>query len=190
MLSYTDLQKGTAFILDGEPYEVLEYNFLRMQQRKPVVQTKIKNLNSGKIIEKTFRQNDNLKEAEIIKKEVVFIYSHRGEFWFRYPKDPKNRFLLPENIIGDSAKFLKENISVTIAEFKGKPISISLPVKMEFVVKQAPPGVKGNTAQGGTKTVTLENGLELAVPLFINPGDVIRLNTQTGQYVERVEKGC
>ncbi|MEK9209273.1 MAG: hypothetical protein AAB926_00385 [Patescibacteria group bacterium] len=188
MLSYRELKPGTIFVMDGEPCEVLEYNFLRKQQRKPVVQTKIKNLLSGKITEKSFRQQDVLEEAEITRKEAVFIYSRQQEFWFHEPGNPKNRFLLSENIIGNKAKFLKTNVSVIINNFKDKPINISLPIKMDYIVKEAPPGERGNTAQGGTKTITLENGLEIQAPLFINPGDTIRLNTQTGQYTERVEK--
>ena len=97
MLTYTDLTKGTAFILDGEPYEVLEYKFLRMQQRKPVVQTKIKNLITGKIVSRNFHQNENFKEAEIEKEELNFIYSHKGEYWFHKKNNPKQRFSLKKD---------------------------------------------------------------------------------------------
>ena len=180
--------------MNGEPYEVLEYNFLRLQQRKPVVQTKIKNLISGKITEKSFRQSDSFEEAEIVRKKAIFIYMRslptgRQEFWFRDPKDPNQRFSLSEDIVGEKKKFLKTNSEIEIFEFREKPIGISLPIKMDFAVKEAPPGERGNTAQGGTKTIVLENGLEIQAPLFINAGDIIRLNTQTGEYSERVEKG-
>jgi len=194
MLSYRELKPGTIFVMNGEPYEVLEYNFLRLQQRKPVVQTKIKNLISGKITEKSFRQSDSFEETEIVRKKAIFIYMRslptgRQEFWFRDPKDPSQRFSLSEDIVGEKKKFLKTNAEIEISEFREKPINISLPIKMDFAVKEAPPGERGNTAQGGTKTIVLENGLEIQAPLFINAGDIIRLNTQTGEYSERVEKG-
>ncbi|MEK7162440.1 MAG: elongation factor P [Patescibacteria group bacterium] len=186
MLSYTDLTPGTQFILDGEPYEVLEYQFVRMQQRKPSVQTKIKNLISGKIVSKTFQPSDSLKEAEIEKEELLFIYSHRGEYVFQRGKE---RITLKEETLEEGAKYLKANLNVTAYKFNGKIINIKLPVKVDYVVKDAPPGFKGDTATGGTKSVTLENGLQINVPLFIEAGDVVRINTESGEYAERVKKG-
>ena len=188
MLSYTDLTPGTQFILEGEPYEVLEYKFVRMQQRKPVVQTKIKNLVSGKIIAKTFQPSDTFKEAEIEREELLFIYSHRQEYVFSEAQNPKERISLPEAALGESAKFLKSNLAVTACKFQGKIITIKLPVKVDYVVKEAPPGFKGDTAQGGIKNVVLENGLHINVPLFIEEGDVIRVNTESGTYTERIQK--
>ncbi|QQG42961.1 MAG: elongation factor P [Candidatus Giovannonibacteria bacterium] len=196
MLSYTDLTKGVVFEMDGEPYLVLEYNFLRMQQRKPTVQTKLKNLITGKIVSKSFQQSDSFSEAEIEKQPITFLYSSRkparqlagGEFWFCEKGNPKNRFQLKEGAIADQAKFLKPNTEVLAYKFGDKIINIELPVKMDYKVVEAPPSYKGDTATGGSKTVKLENGLTLNVPMFINEGDVIRVNTQTGEYVERAEK--
>jgi len=193
MLSYRELKPGTIFVMNGEPYEVLEYNFLRLQQRKPVVQTKIKNLISGKITEKSFRQSDSFEEAEIVRKKAIFIYMRslptgRQEFWFRDPKDPSQRFSLSEDIVGEKKKFLKTNAEIEISEFREKPINISLPIKMDFKVIEAPPATRGNTVQSSTKVITIETGAQITVPLFINEGDVIKINTQTGEYVERVEK--
>lgn len=188
MLTYTDLLKGTTFVLDGEPFEVVEYNFVRMQQRKPVVQVKIRNLISGKVLSKTFHQGDTFEEAEIERKEAVFIYSHRGKFIFSEPNNPKNRFELDAAIIGEQAKFLKPNLPITTFVFKGKIINIALPIKIDYLVKSAPPSIKGDTATGGNKFVILENNLEIAVPMFIKEGDTVRINTQSGQYTERVEK--
>lgn len=190
MFSYTDLKKGTIFIMDNEPYEVLEYSFLRMQQRKPVAQLKIKNLITNKITQKSAHQNESFKEAEISKEETLFIYNHRDEFWFAKPNDPKSRFSLSEEIIGNAAKFLKKGMPVTIHKFNEKIIKIAIPIKIDLKVTEAPPGIKGNTAQGGAKTVTLENGLQIQTPLFIEEGDVVRINTETGEYVERASKGA
>ncbi len=188
MLSYTDLTKGTIFVMDGEPYLVLEYHFLRMQQRRPTSQTKLKNLITGKITSQTFQQSDSFPEAEIDKQPIIFLYANRGEYWFRDKQDAKNRFALSEDQIGDGAKFLKPNTDVTAYKFGEKIINIELPVKMDYAVKEAPPSYKGDTATGGSKTVVLENGLSMNVPMFINEGDVIRINTESGEYTERVEK--
>src|SRR3989344_3092954 len=149
MLAYTDLKKGTLFILEGAPYEVLEMHFLRMQQRKAVVQTRIKNLITGKLLDRNFQGSDNFEEAEIQNKKAVFIYSHRDEYWFTDEGNPKNRFSLSAEIIGDAKNFLKPNTKVDTVIFKENVIKVTLPVKMDFKVTEAPPSIKGNTAQGG-----------------------------------------
>ena len=188
MLSYTDLTKGTIFVMDGEPYIVLEYAFLRMQQRRPTSQTKLKNLITGKITTRTFQQSDAFPEAEIDKQPIIFLYFSRGEYWFRDKADAKLRFALKEEAIGEAAKFLKPNTDILAYKFGEKILNIELPVKMDYLVKEAPPSYKGDTATGGSKTVVLENNLSMNVPMFINEGDIIRVNTETGEYTERVEK--
>jgi elongation factor P len=188
MINYNDLKPGTVFILDGQPYQVLEFNFLRMQQRKPVVQTKIKNLISGKIISRNFQPSETFNEAEVKYKTVKFLYGHRDKFVFCEISDPSKRFEIEEKQIGDLSKFLKSNSEISVMEFEDKIININLPIKMEFKVIEAPPSIKGNTAQGGVKAVKIETGASINVPLFIEQGDIIRINTQTGEYVERIEK--
>ncbi|MBI2623449.1 MAG: elongation factor P [Candidatus Liptonbacteria bacterium] len=187
-LAYTDLKKGTLFVMDGAPYEVLDSHFLRMQQRKAVVQTKIKNLMTGKIVDRNFQPSDNFEEAEIEKKPAVFIYTNRGEYWFHEEGNPKNRFMLKTELLGEAAQFLKPNTPVETMMFDGKVITVKLPVKMDFKVIEAPPAIKGNTAQGGSKVVVLEGGAKVSAPLFVNEGDMVKVNTETGEYVERVEK--
>ena len=186
MLSYTDLTKGVLFIVDGAPYEVLETHFLRMQQRKAVVKTKIRNLITGKILDRNYQASDTFEEAEIERKQAIFIYESRGEYWFTEEGNPKNRFSLSAEIMGERGKFLKPNTKVTTTLFDDKVIRVEIPIKMEFKVVEAPPAVRGNTAQGGTKQVTLEGGAKVNVPLFVNEGDTIRMNTETGEYTERV----
>lgn len=189
MLSYTDLKRGVLFIYNGEPHEVLEANFSRMQQRKAVVQTKIRNLASGKIYEVSFQPNDQFKEAEIEKRPLVFLYEHRGEFVFADPQNSKGRFSLGEKMVGSNKKWLKSNTQLSAFFFENKLLNLILPVKMDFKVIEAPPGVQGDRAQSGTKSVTIETGAVIQAPLFINADDVIRVNTQTGEYAERAEKG-
>ncbi len=188
MLSYNELKIGTMFKFEGIPYEVLDYAFLRMQQRKPVAKTRIKNLLTGQVIERNFHQNEPLEEIEIEKHAITFLYSNRGEFWFSEKGNPKNRFKLEESKIGPAAKFLKPNSEVTAVKLDEQILNIKVPIKIDLKITETPPGEMGNTAQGGTKTATLETGAEVAVPLFINTGDVIRVNTETEMYVERMEK--
>ena len=189
MLSYTDLKKGTLFIMDNQPYEVLESNFSRMQQRKAVVQSKLRNLASGKIFDITFQASDQFEEAEIEKKPMKFLYQHRGEYVFTDPGDPKNRLSLTEDAIGQNKKWLKSNSDVTAVFFRDKLLNFTVPIKIDLKVTEAPPGVQGDRAQGGTKAVTLETGTVIQAPLFINAGDVVRINTESGEYVERMTKG-
>jgi len=190
MLSYSELKKGTVFVLDSEPYQVLEYEFLRMQQRKPVAKTTIRSLVSGKVIDRTFHFGDEFAEAEIEKRLIKFIYESKGEYWFHELNNPAKRFSLKEDLLGAGAKFLKPNTEVTAVVFDEKIINIELPIKLDLAVKEAPPGIKGNTAQGGTKPITLETGAIIQAPLFIEAGDIVRVNTATGLYAERIEKGA
>ncbi|MCK9187117.1 MAG: elongation factor P [Candidatus Colwellbacteria bacterium] len=188
MISYTELKKGTIILLNNDPYEVVDTKFVRMQQRKAVVQSKLKNLKSGKVIDKSWQASENIEEADFQKQEITFIYSHKGEFWFQEKGNPQNRMMVPEDAIGDNANFLKPQTDVTAYILEGEIIKIVPPIKVEVEVTEAPPAVKGNTAQGGDKMVTVETGAKVTVPLFINQGDIIRINTETGSYVERVEK--
>lgn len=188
VLAYSDIVAKKIITLDGEPYEVLSSHVFRMQMRKPVNQTKLRNLKSGKVVERSFHQSETVPEADVEYEDITYLYSHRGEYWFSEKGNPKNRFKIDEAIIGDIGHFLKQNSDVEAMRFEGDIIGIHLPIKLDLVVKEAPPTVKGNTAQGGTKQVTLETGATVNTPLFINEGDIVRINTDTGQYVERVEK--
>lgn len=189
MLSYTDLKPGIYFVAEGQLYLVMESAFLRMQQRKPVMKTKLKNLITGKTVERSFQMSDQLKEAELEKMKALFIYENRGEYWFNEIGNPKNRFSLKAEEIGESAKFLKPNLEIIVVKFGDKIISVELPIKVDYKIIEAPPAIRGDTAQGGTKSVVIETGAKINVPLFINEDDIIRINTQTGEYTERVEKG-
>ena len=188
MLNYNELKPGTVFILDGQPYEALEFDFLRMQQRKPVAQTKIRNLITGKIINRNFQNSESFKEAEIEYKKVKFLFGHRGKFVFCETDNPSVRFELPKEIIGEKTIFLKPNSEAEAMIFEEKIINFKLPIKMEFKVVEAPPSIKGNTAQGGAKAVKIETGALINAPLFVEEGDIIRINTETGEYTERVNK--
>jgi len=188
-IAVNDLRPKTFFVFEGQPWVVLESHHLKMQQRRPVVQTKIRNLINGKIIERNFAQSDVFEEADVRREKVKFLYNHRDQYWFVNPNDPSKRFELSQQLIGDAARFLKPNTILDAVLFNDEVITIELPIKMEFTVVQAPPAIRGDTAQGGVKQVKLDTGGTANVPLFINEGDVIRINTETREYVERVEKG-
>ena len=186
MLSYFDLRKGVKFILDQEPYEVLEFQQIYKAQDMVVARTKIRNLINGKVLERTFHQDDKFEEAELEKVEVKFLFTHRGKFGFCETQNPRTRFELAEEQIGESSKFLKSNQNLIGIKFQGKIINVSLPIKVQLKVIEAPPGVKGNRSQAGTKTVTLETGAKINVPLFVEEGDIIEINTETGEYTRRI----
>jgi elongation factor P len=192
MLEYSEIRVGKIILYEDEPCEVLDNHVARTQMRKPQNQVKLKNLISGRALNATFHAADKVEQADIKKRDIKFIYANRGEYWFCDPADPKNRFKIEENILGDSVKYLKPNENVTSViwdnDGEEKTIKISLPVKMEFTVKEAPPSIRGNTANGGGKLVTLENGVKISVPFFVESGDKIRINTETGEYVERVSE--
>lgn len=188
ILSYNEIVQKTVIDYNGEPYEVLSSHVFRMQQRKPVNQTKLRNLVSGKVIEISFHQSETVPEADISKMKAVYLYTNRGESWFSEEGNPKNRFAFPEDGVADKVKWLKGNAPVEVLLFKEEPITVSIPVKVDLKVKEAPPAVRGDTATGGDKKVVLETGAVVSTPLFINEGDILKINTDTGEYVERVEK--
>lgn len=190
MLDYSEVKERKYIIYENEPWEVLSSHVFRKQQRKPVNATKLKNLMTGRITEVSFHVSDKIEEADIEKQEVKYLYAKDGregrEFWFCDAKDPSKRFELEEEMIGAPAKFLKPNIVVDAMLFDEKIIGLKLPIKMELKVVEAHDATRGNTAQGATKSVKLETGAEIQVPMFIKEGDVVRINTEEGMYTDRV----
>ena len=187
-LGYNDLRKGVVFDIDGAPYEVTEYAFVRMQQRKAVAQVKMKNLITGKVLSRNFHQSESFEEANMERQVIKFLYQNRGEYWFSEKNDASKRFSIAADAVGANGHFLKPNTEVTAISFNEKIINVELPIMVDLLVKETPPGERGNTAQGAMKMAELETGAKINVPLFVNTGDVIRVNTATGEYAERVEK--
>lgn len=186
MLEYNEIVLRKVIILDGEPYEVLDSHVFRKQQRKPVNATKLRNMITGKVTERSFHVSDKAEEADIENKEIKFLYKNKGEHWFCEINDPKKRFSLSEDLIGEPGRFLKENSTIEAILFDEKIIGVKLPIKVDLKVTEAQPAVRGDTAKGGNKSVTLETGATLNVPMFIKEGDVLRINTETGEYVDRL----
>lgn len=188
VLSYNEILPKTIINYNAEPYEVLSSHIFRMQMRKPVNQTKLRHLVSGKVVEISFHQNETATEAEVDKMRARYLYTNRDESWFAEENNPKNRFSLPVESVRDKVRWLAQNALVEILTYEERPMTVKIPVKVDLEVKEAPPSVKGNTATGGTKLVVLATGTTANVPLFIAVGDIIRINTDTGEYTERVKK--
>jgi len=188
MLDHTQLRKGARIIIDGEPYEILESMPLKKAQRRVVIQTKIKNLITGNAFDRNFHQGDVFEEAELTKFQAKFLYCHREKYFFCNVQNPAKRFDLSKEQIGLAVKLLKPGQIVDGLIFNGEIINISLPIKIQLKVVQAPPGVKGERAQAGTKPVVVEGGTEINAPLFIEEGDIIEINTEKSEYVRRIEK--
>ena len=188
MLQYNQVITGKVIVFNDEPHKVLSHHVFRMQQRKPVNVTKLKSIVTGKVVEYSFHQTEKVHEAELEKKPFVFIYKNGDEYMFHEEGAPSNRFPIAGEMIGDEARFLKSKETYSALLFNDEVIGIEVPIKVQLTVKDAPPAVKGNTATGATKVVTLETGATVNTPLFVNTGDVIEVNTETGEYCTRVEK--
>ncbi len=190
-LDYDEIKPRKFILVEDQPFEILESHVARTQKRKPQNQVRMRNLLNGKVVPGTFHASDTAEEAEISKREALFLYANKGEFWFCDPQDRAKRFEISQDVIGDASRFLKDNTIVDIKVFEydeeERVIGVTLPIKMNFVVKDAPPAIKGNTASGGGKLVTLETGAQITTPLFIEAGETIVVNTDTGEYVERLK---
>ena len=183
MLKHSDLKPKVKFILEGEPWEVIDSTFIFKGRGSSTIQVKIKNLINGKVVTKTFHQNDEFEEAEIERKKVKFLYSKNKKYYFQL--DDKN-FEINESILGNKALFIKKGDEVQGIFFEDKLIGIELPLKITFKVISAPPGLRGGREQPGTKPVTIETGAIINVPLFVKEGDIVEINTETGEYERRV----
>ncbi len=194
MLDYSEVRVHKYIIYEDEPWEVIGSHVFRKQQRKPVNATKLRNLITGRITEISFHVSDKVEEADIEKKPIKYLYTKEAparqsggrEYWFSEVHDPSRRFELPKELIGDGAKFLKANTILDAMLFNEKIIGINIPIKVELEVIEAHDATRGNTAQGATKAVKLETGVEIQVPMFVKEGDTVRVNTETGQYTDRV----
>ena len=188
VLSYNEILPKKVIVFSDEPYIVVSSHVFRKQQRKPVNVTKLKNLKNGRVVEYSFHQNETAEEADVEKKQITFIYEAKGEYWFHETGNKSERFSLSGELIGPGAKFMKVNSDLDAMVFDDEIIGVNVPVKVELKVKEAMPAVKGNTSSGAQKEVTLETGATIMVPMFINEGDVISINTENEMYSERVSK--
>ncbi|MDI6883282.1 MAG: hypothetical protein QMC93_02285 [Patescibacteria group bacterium] len=187
MLSYSEIKKGVNIILNKDPCEVLESTFLFKGRGHSVLQVKLKNLISSNVISKTFHPADGFEEANLAKIDLKFLYCHRGKYLFSETSSPAKRIEFEKKQIGPQVQFLKANQIVKGLVFQEKIINISLPIKVQLKVIEAPPGLRAGRVEAGLKQVILESGVKIAVPLFVKEGDIIEVNTETGEYVRRVD---
>lgn len=186
LLEYSEVTERKYIVLDGQPYEVVSAHVFRKQQRKPVNATKLKNLITGKVMEYSFHVSEKVQEAEIEERDVKYLYNNRGEWWFSEAEDPSKRFKVTDENVGPQGKFLKPNTVMKQYVFDEKPMGFKFPITVDLKVTEAPPNIKGDSATGGSKVITLETGATINAPLFVNEGDVIKINTETGDYMSRV----
>ncbi len=186
MISTSDFKRGTKIEFRGEPYEILDFQHVKMGRGSAFVRTKMKGLRTGKIIEETFSSGDKVPKPELEEKEMQYLYKQDNLCYFMdtgtYEQVP-----VTEEQLGDSLKYLKENMNVYILYYKGEAIAVELPNFVELKVAQTEPGFKGDTASGGSKPAILETGASVKVPFHINEGDIIKVDTRTGEYIERVK---
>ncbi len=188
ILAYNEVTQRKFIDYEGEPFEVLTSWVFRKQQRKPVNQTKLRSLINGRVLEITFHQNDKIEEAEVGTAQVKYLFSNKGEHWFCDPEDPKNRYTLSDDIAGEILKWTKTNTVLDGITYDEKVIGIRPPIKVVLKVTECAPAVRGDTSGNALKTVVVETGAKVNVPMFINEGDIIEINTETGEYTNRVEK--
>lgn len=191
LLEYNEIRERKIIVYEGQPYEVIHSHVFRKQQRKPVNATKLKNLVTGRVVEISFGATEKAEEADISTRGTIFLYTAKGEVWFSDIKDKSNRFSIKEEIVGDKIKYIKANTEAELIIFTDEDdeeqvVGIKLPIKVELKVTEAPPAIKGASVTGGNKVATVETGAHINVPLFIEIGETIRVNTETGEYVERV----
>jgi elongation factor P len=187
MLGITDLKTGVTFDMNGDPIIVLDYQHSKMGRGGAVLRTKLRNLKTGATFDQTFKASDKFEEAPLERKSCQYLYQEGDGFVFM-DNATFEQFTLSADVVGEKARFLKEGGEFQIIYYEDSPVSVVFPIKMEFEVTHTEPGVKGDTAQGGSKPATLETGAVVTVPLFVKIGDIIRVNTDEGTYVERVGK--
>lgn len=187
MMDMNDIRVGTLVKIDNEPYVCLWSDFMRTAQRKPVRRTKLKNLISGNVLEQTFKHGDKIEEADVARSKASFLYSDDDSVHFM-DNESFEQVALPKDMIGENIHFLKEGVEYSLVNFEDKPITIELPKKIELKITSTSDAVRGDTAQGAVlKDATTETGYVARVPMFIKQGEIIRINTDTGEYVERVQ---
>lgn len=184
MLNISEIKTGKNIVLDGAPFAVLYHEHSKTGRAGAVLRTRLKNLATGAVLEKTFQGADQISEADISKSKAQFLYKEADGYAFM-DNESYEQFSLSKVALGDTVSYLIEGTEITVLYFNSNPINIELPIKIKLKVTDAPPGIRGNTVSTGGKVVTLETGLKISTPLFVNTGDEIIVNTEKGEYVSR-----
>jgi len=187
MISTSEFKKGVKMELDTTPFVIIDFQHVKPGKGPAFVRTKLKNLINGKVIDRTFRSGEKVKEADVEQRSMQYLYKD-GEDFILMDNETYDQIGIPEKTVGDDAKWMLEEAMVNVLIYKGNPVTIELPAFLELKITETDPGVKGDTAQGGTKPATLETGAIVNVPLFVGEGEIIRVDTRTGDYMERVKR--
>ena len=187
MPTTSEFRKGFKIEMNGEPFIIVEFLHVKPGKGAAFVRTKLKSMLTGMILEHTFRAGERVKSPDIEEKEVQYLYRD-GENYYFMDKESYWQFELNENQLGDSKDFLQENVTLTVLFHNNNPVGVQLPTFVELRIDRTEPGVRGDTASGGTKPARLESGAVVQVPLFLEEGDIIKIDTRTGEYIERVTK--
>jgi elongation factor P len=185
-ISTADFKTGLTIEYEGNVYQIVDFQHVKPGKGGAFVRSRIKNLMTGNTVDKTWRAGDKLDQAIVERTNVEYLYTDGDDLVFM-DMSSFEQMTLPAKKVGDAVKFLKDNTPVQLVQWKGQLLNMELPQTMEFKITQSDPGVRGDTAQGGSKPATLETGAVVTVPLFVNEGETIRVDTRTGQYVERVK---
>jgi elongation factor P len=185
MIDAGELRKGVVIELDGEIYQILEYQHVKMQQRQPVVKLKLRGVRTGNFTERNFQSGDKVATVFLEHRPVQYLYND-GHLYYFMDNETYEQIVLTSAQIGDGTKYLKEGLMLEIQTCKGNTVTVELPASVELQVTETDPGFKGDRATAGTKAAKLETGVTIQVPLFINTGDIIKVHTRTGGYLEKV----
>lgn len=187
MYNASDLKKGLKVEIDNQPWVIIEFEFCKPGKGTALYRCKLKNLITGSTMDRTYRPTDRIDKPDLEEREIMYSY-HDGAFYVFSDNETFEEVRIPENVLGDKKYFLIENAECRVLLYKGQPIEVTLPIFIEKVVTETEPGARGDTATNVMKPAKIDNGYELQVPLFINQGDIIRIDTRTGEYAERVSK--
>jgi elongation factor P len=184
MISSSDFRTGVTIEIDNDVWQVVDFQHVKPGKGAAFVRTKMKNVRTGAVVERTFNPGEKMPKAHVDRREMQFLYESDGEYHFMDNENFEQITMSPEQL-GDAVKYLKENMNIGIMFFQGLVIGVDLPNAVELTVVETDPGIRGDTATGGTKPAKMETGCTVKVPLFINVGDVLRIDTRSGDYIER-----
>ncbi|MBU4563577.1 MAG: elongation factor P [Desulfarculus sp.] len=184
MYSTAEFRRGLKIEIDGKPYTIVEFQHVKPGKGGAFVRTKLKNLETGQVLEQTFRSGAKVDIPDLEENNVQYLYQDGDNYVFM-DNDTYDQLFIAQEFLGDAVNYLKANIEAKVLFFNGKPIGVDLPITVELEVAETEPGVKGDTATGASKNATMETGLVVQVPLFIEQGEMLRIDTRTGEYIER-----
>lgn len=187
MVSTSEFKKGLKIVYKGEPYEIIDFQHVKMQQRAPIVRTKIKNLKTGRVLEENFSSGDKFEKPELEERQMQYLYA-QGDSCVFMDMESYEQVTIPRQVIGDAIYYIKEEMMVDMIYYKGEPLVIEPPMFVELRVADTEPAFKGDTASGGAKPARLETGLTVKVPFHIQTGDLLKIDTRTGEYIEKVKE--